>query len=115
MKKRERLEAYFAGEDAVLSERYENLYGNRKGAEWLARQRKARKKRLLILGISFLLLFGYALVSMLLPTKGLLMEDGKWVGIRRPAKEEAPFTIDAKLYAVKGGKVVEEYSFSVKK
>ena len=107
MKNKERFAAYFEGEDAVLSERYENLYGSRRGTEWLAGQRKARKKRLLILAASFLLLFVYAAVSLFLPTKGLLLEDGRWVGIERPAKEEPPLTIDAKLYAVKGEEVVE--------
>ena len=100
---------YAADEEAQLSARYRDLYGDGSYEEELEAYRKNRRRRLAILLAGCLLLTGYTIVRELTGVPGTISSDGQLVAVERPAEGGGAVSIDAKVSAVtERGTVTED-------
>lgn len=106
---RDKIHQYASGEDAQLTARYRDLYGDGSYVEELDAHRKQRHRRIAALVSVFLLVFICTAYKEYTGTAGLIYEDGKLVAVERPEEGAGAVTVDTRIYAVtERGTVSEE-------
>ena len=97
---KQRVQQYAAGEDAQLTARYRDLYGDGSYEQELLTHRQRRRRRLAVLAAVFMLVFVCTAYKEFGSASGMIYEDGRLVAIERPEEGAGAVTVDTKIYAV---------------
>lgn len=100
---------YLSNEEAQLTARYRDLYGEGGYKTELSAYRLRRRRRVIAVLAVFLLVFGYAACREFEGTPGTVYDGERLVALERPAENGGAVSIDMKVYAVtERGTVTED-------